>query len=77
MAEGCRRRFGVDWALAVAGCSGTDKSESAAETPTVWIALAGRDGARAVELNVAGDPAILKSRVAKSALNLLRAKMLK
>ncbi len=36
------------------------------------LALAGPDGTSAVDLNVAGDPAIVKSRVAKSALNLLR-----
>jgi nicotinamide-nucleotide amidase len=75
-AKSCREQFDVDWALWVGPVSHTDDHEGAADAPTVWIALADRQGADAVELNVAGDPAILKSRVAKSALNLLRLRIL-
>jgi len=77
LAEGCRTRFGADWALAVGESSRTDDREDAADAPVVFIALAGRDGARAIELNIAGDPAITRSRVAKSVLNLLRLRLLK
>jgi nicotinamide-nucleotide amidase len=77
IAESCRNRFQSDWALAVGESSRPDDSEASGDAPLVLIALAGRDGARAIELNVAGDPAIVKSRVAKSALNLLRLKFLK
>ncbi len=77
LAENCRDLFHSDWALAVGESSRREDNETAADAPVLVIALAGHDGARAVELNVAGDPAILKSRVAKSALNLLRLKLLK
>jgi nicotinamide-nucleotide amidase len=77
LAEACRARFGSDWALAIGESSRKEDSEAAADAPVVAIALAGRDGPRAVELNIAGDPEIVKSRVAKSALNLLRLKLLK
>jgi nicotinamide-nucleotide amidase len=77
LAEDCRTRFGADWGLSVGECSRTDDHEEAAEAPVVFIALAGRDGARAIELNVGGDPAIVRSRVAKSVLNLLRLRLLK
>jgi len=77
LAEACRRHFGADWALSVGQRSRNTDTENASEAPVVLLSLAGPDGARAVELNVAGDPAIVKSRVAKSALNLLRLKLLK
>ncbi len=77
MAESCRKNFAADWGLSVGRCSRGDDHEGADAAPVVWIALAGRAGTRAVELNVAGDPAILKSRVAKSALNLLRLELIR
>jgi nicotinamide-nucleotide amidase len=72
LAESCRRRFGSDWGLAVGQRSRRHDSESAADAPIVCIALAGRDRVRTAELNIAGDPAIVNSRIAKAALNLLR-----
>ena len=76
-ATACREHFNADWALSVGQCSRSADSEDAAVAPIVFLALAGPDGTSAVELNVAGDPAIVKSRVAKSALNLLRLKLIK
>lgn len=77
MAQSSRERLSADLGLAIGRCSHSDDTEDSAAAPTVWLALAGRDDVRSVELNVAGDPAIVKSRVAKSALNLLRLKLLK
>ena len=77
LAEACRIHFGADWALSVGQCSRKADSEDSSDAPTVFLSLAGPDGASAIEFNVAGDPAIVKSRVAKSALNLLRLKLLK
>lgn len=77
LAEACRRRFDCDWGLAVGERSRQNDSESATDAPIVWIALAGRDGVRTAELNIAGDPAIVSSRVAKSALNMLRLELKK
>ena len=76
-AEECRLRTQADWGLAIGDCSRLEDRETDATAPVVHIALAGREGTRAIELNVAGDPAIVKSRVAKSALNLLRLKLLR
>ncbi|HLJ11792.1 MAG TPA: CinA family nicotinamide mononucleotide deamidase-related protein [Planctomycetaceae bacterium] len=76
MAETCRQRFGADWALSVGDRSNDEDREDAATAPVVFIALADHEGSRAIELNIAGDPAIAKSRVTKSALNLLRLKLL-
>ena len=77
LAESCRKYFGADWGLAIGEATRAGDTETAPEAPLVGIALAGHDEVRAFDLNVAGDPAILKSRVAKSALNLLRLKLLK
>jgi nicotinamide-nucleotide amidase len=78
MALNCRLSFGTDWALAVGKCSRSYDNESESKAPIVYIALADPDSTcTAIELNVAGDPAIVKSRVAKSALNLLRLKVMK
>ena len=74
-AKRCREQFDTDWALWVGPISRISDYEGAADAPTVWIALADRQHTTAIELNVAGDPAIVKSRVAKSALNLLRLKL--
>jgi nicotinamide-nucleotide amidase len=67
-----RKIFSADWVLSIGKCSRSSDSEDSSDAPIVLLALAGPDGASAVELNVAGDPAIVRSRVAKSALNLLR-----
>jgi nicotinamide-nucleotide amidase len=77
MAESCRKNLTADWGLSVGRCSRVNDDEGATVPPVVWIALAGGTGTRAVELNVAGDPAIVKSRVAKSALNLLRLQLIR
>lgn len=77
MARHCRERFDSDFALAVTDCTHFDFREAATSPPTVFIALASRNSVDVRELNVAGDPAILKSRVAKSALNLLRLTLLR
>lgn len=76
LARRCHEQFGADLALAVTECSQSDDSEGAPVAPMVYLALADGKRVDCRELNVAGDPAILKSRVAKSALNLVRLKLL-
>jgi nicotinamide-nucleotide amidase len=75
LAVRCREQFGTDFGLAVTECSHPDDSEASASPPIVYVALADRDSVDVRELNVAGDPAILKSRLVKSALNLVRLKL--
>jgi nicotinamide-nucleotide amidase len=77
LARRCREQFDADWGLAIGSCLQADDGESSKTAPSLWLALADAKSVRSVDLNVAGDPAILKSRVAKSALNLLRLKLLK
>jgi nicotinamide-nucleotide amidase len=76
MALACRRRFHSDLALSVTECSRSDFAETDATAPTAFIGLADTSGADVRELNLAGDPAIIKSRVVKSVLNLLRLRLM-
>lgn len=72
MAVGCRERFHTAYALAVTECPKDDPDNSTTGVPTAFIALAGEHESTFRELNMGGDPAIVKARVAKTALNLLR-----
>jgi nicotinamide-nucleotide amidase len=68
MAITCRERFASDYAMASTPCTTGDETNP----PLMYVAIAGPNGAKFLELNLAGDPAILRSRAAKSLLNLLR-----
>jgi nicotinamide-nucleotide amidase len=72
MAAGCRKRFGTDFALAVTEWAAFDPDDPLAPVPASFVALAGPHGGRYEQVQHFGDPAIAKSRTAKSALNLLR-----
>jgi nicotinamide-nucleotide amidase len=77
LARRARELFGSDFALAVTHATHSDFRETTTTPPAVYVALADDATADSRELNVAGDPAILKSRLAKSALNLVRLKLLR
>jgi len=72
MAEGCRKRFGTDFALAVTEWAAFVPDDPLAPVPASFVALAGPHGVHVEQIQHFGDPAIAKSRTAKSALNLLR-----
>lgn len=72
MAVRCRDHFSSTYALAVGWFPPVDASSIAADAPHAYIALAGPDGVRHEQVNLWGSPAILHSRVAKAAINLLR-----
>lgn len=77
MATGCRNRLGSDYGLAITECPQSDPDDTDADVPMAWVALSGPEFVRAVSIRLGGDPAILKSRTAKAALNLLRLELLK
>ena len=71
MAAGCRRQFGTDFALAVAEHPRVAPGDQN-DVPATWIALAGPDVLVSERHILLGDPAIARSRAAKTALNMLR-----
>ena len=75
LAAACRQALGADFGLSVSEFSQTESVEGAAAPPVAFIALDAVDGLEIRELNLAGDPAIIRSRTAKAALNLLRQKL--
>jgi nicotinamide-nucleotide amidase len=72
MAQHCREQFGTDFALAITAFPPYNPEVQPNEAPTGYIALAGRDFVKVRRHVLIGDIAILKSRAAKSALDLLR-----
>ena len=76
MARACRQRFGTDFALAVTECPRFDPEAAGPAAPVAYVALASEQGTETREQRLAGDPAIIRSRVAKAALNLLRLHLL-
>ena len=77
MAAVCRERFQSDYALAITQYPRIDPAAVMANAPAAFLALADADGFKTHEFNLGGNPAILRSRTAKSALNLLRLRLLR
>ena len=75
MARRCRQKFGTDYALAVTETSPVDRQADG--PPTAYVALSSAAGETSVPHQLLGDQSFLKSRAAKTALNLLRLKLLK
>jgi len=74
MADGCRRRLGADFALAV---SRLPKSDPAAAKPKpFFLALASRQGVNVKPVTFAVHPAALRIYCAKQALNMVRLAMI-
>jgi nicotinamide-nucleotide amidase len=70
LAEGVRERCHADWGLATTGVAGPE-SQGGQAPGTVWLGIAGADGARAQRLRLAGTrPQITRTAVAR-ALDLL------
>lgn len=77
MAEGARQRLNTDFALAITEYPLAEGGNAEAEVPKAWIALSAENYSKTVEHVLVGDPAIAKSRAAKTALNLLRLHLLR
>jgi len=77
MADGCRRKFGTDFAISITDWPKYNADNPAAAVPVGHVALAG-DGVQKSEIiRHFGDPAIAKIRTVKAAMNLLRLHLLK
>ena len=72
MAEGARARSGASWALAITGIAGPSGGTPEKPVGTVWLALAGRDGARSLSAFYRGDRGQIRLQSAYGALQLLR-----
>lgn len=71
MAEGARRKFGADFAIAVTGIAGPGGGTKAKPVGTVFISLAGKPGTVVVRKWNVMPRDKFKRRTAKQALNLL------
>jgi nicotinamide-nucleotide amidase len=76
MAVRCREHFSSTYAIAVGWFPPVDTSTIAADAPHAYVALATPEGVSVEQINLWGSPAILHSRVAKAAINLLRLKLM-
>lgn len=72
MARACRERFGTDYALAVTQYPFMEDGQSMKDAPSAYLALATAADTIVRPISLAGNPAILRSRVAKSAMDILR-----
>jgi len=72
MAEGCRRRFGSDWALAATGIAGPTGGTADKPVGLVHFALTGPDGTTTQCQQISGTREIVRTRAACAAVNMLR-----
>ncbi|MFN0195273.1 MAG: CinA family nicotinamide mononucleotide deamidase-related protein [Planctomycetaceae bacterium] len=72
LAKACRRDFQTDYALSVSEFPRHDPDRDPLATPVTFVALETPTQSQVREIVLLGDPSIHTSRVAKTALNLLR-----
>lgn len=72
MAEGCRRRFGTDWAVAITGIAGPTGGTESKPVGLVYVALASPAGTSVQRHVFPGDRPTIRRRAALAALNGLR-----
>ena len=70
LARGARERCRADWGLATTGVAGPDPQDGVA-VGTVFVAVAGADGAWVRRLDLDGDRDAIRARAVAAALDLL------
>lgn len=70
MADGARRACAADWAVSTTGVAGPEP-HGGQPVGTVWIGVAGPDGALARELGLSGDRRQIRRASAEAALEML------
>ena len=68
MAEGTKRRFGSDWAIATTGVAGPGPSHGV-YPGTVWIAILGAEKREIFSLHLEGDRDAIRTGAVESALS--------
>ncbi|MCC7419785.1 MAG: CinA family nicotinamide mononucleotide deamidase-related protein [Planctomycetaceae bacterium] len=77
MAVACRGRFGTDYALAVTAAPPYDPAATSGGVPSLYVALSGEGLLEHLEQVLLGDVSLTRSRAAKSAMNLLRLRLMR
>jgi nicotinamide-nucleotide amidase len=75
MAQGARRRSGVDYAIGITGIAGPGGGSELKPVGLVYIAVDSRDGAETSRYVFSWDRSSVRLRAAQTALNLLRLKL--
>lgn len=76
MAEGARKRLGVDWAISATGIAGPDGGSDEKPVGLVWLAVAGPDGVVAEKRLFGAQRDVVQWRASQSALDMLRHRLL-
>jgi nicotinamide-nucleotide amidase len=77
LAIGVRKKFGSDYGVGVTGIAGPGGGTATKPVGLVYIAVADAEGVEVLQTNWPADRSSIKLRSAKSALNLLRLRLLK
>lgn len=77
MAEGTRRKLGVDIAVSATGLAGPDGGTEDCPVGTVYIGVATAEGARALHLQLSGDRDRVRTLAMKHAVNAIRVEAMK
>jgi nicotinamide-nucleotide amidase len=72
LARSARERLGATYGIGVTAASGAVDAGEGERPGSAFVAVVGPNHTRTTEMNLAGDPAITRVRLAKTALNLLR-----
>ena len=71
MAEGVRRISGADWGVSATGLAGPDGGTEQTPVGTVFVGVAGANGAQAFEFHFTGDRAQVRRQAVDAALTAL------
>jgi nicotinamide-nucleotide amidase len=75
MAQGCRNRFGADWAVSATGIAGLSGGSAAKPVGLVYIGLCGPDCLKVYRHVFPGDRPSIRIRAALTGLNHLRLRL--
>jgi nicotinamide-nucleotide amidase len=75
MAEGCRKRFGSDWAIGVTGVAGPAGGTEEKPVGLVFVSLAGAGGTEVVRSQFPGSREIIRLRASLMGMNMLRKRL--